>query len=91
MCSGLCECNFLCRCRSNDECYRGGFEPCKVRGELLLFSFYFFFLPFFFFIHMKGPGLGKKKLKDHINRKYLYVVLKQQQPNFRLVEHSLKT
>lgn len=40
---------------------------------------------------MKGPGLGKKKLKDHINRKYLYVVLKQQQPNFRLVEHSLKT
>lgn len=47
MCSGLCECNSLCRCRSFDECYRGEFEPCKVRGELLcLFFFWFFFFSF---------------------------------------------
>lgn len=54
MCSGLCECNFLCRCRSIDECYRGGIEPCKVRGELLCLSFFPFFL---FFLMVLDVGL----------------------------------
>lgn len=39
MYSGLCECNFLCRCRS-----LGGNEPCKVRGELLCLFFFSFSL-----------------------------------------------
>lgn len=29
MCSGLCECNFLCRFRSNHECYRGDLNPVR--------------------------------------------------------------
>lgn len=38
MCSGLCECNFICRCRSIHECYRG-IESYKVRGEILCIYF----------------------------------------------------